>query len=233
MKTTKQSIAICNYVFNASFFILLIFSNHTSFSQVGINTKSPDAMLDIVDTEGGILIPRVDLSLLTISPVRSELVYNTASNLLYEPGFYYWSGAQWKKLIDNYQNLSLAGNELLISGANSIILPPVDEPTGTTNIVFLEHNWQSRYNDGYKPFSYLVDRGIFHLQGVINGSGANSPIFYTIPELYRPSRNMLFLVYTTFEPLWVLIQNDGTIRIQGAAPYPNFVALDGIYFKIE
>lgn len=223
-----------NY-FGIKFIFLVYFlsGNLFTFAQVGINTKSPDAMLDIVDTEGGILIPRVNLSLLTEIPVRAELVYNTVGNVLYDPGFHYWNGSQWKKLLDDVPVLSLTGDELHISGGNAVILPPVDEPVGTTHIVFLEYNWQSRYNEGYKPFSYFVDRGILHLQGVINGSGANSPIFYTLPEEYRPSRSMLFLVYTTFEPQWVLIQNDGTIRIQGAAPYPNFVALDGIYFKIE
>lgn len=80
-----------------------------SFSQVGINTTTPKAALDVESTNNGILIPRVQLtSTLDITTVInpnvgpleiSTLVYNIApagiipNNVV--SGFYYWNGSQW------------------------------------------------------------------------------------------------------------------------------------------
>jgi hypothetical protein len=78
---------------------------------VGINSTgaSPDAsaMLDIVSTNKGLLIPRVALTATNVagpitSPTTSLLVYNTATagtapdNVI--PGFYYWNGTGWTAL---------------------------------------------------------------------------------------------------------------------------------------
>ncbi|MDR1500792.1 MAG: hypothetical protein LBI58_07425 [Tannerellaceae bacterium] len=75
----------------------------TAGAQVGIGTRQPDssAMLDIVSTTKGVLIPR-----LVVNSVKHDLdgkagqpagllVYNTGSKALAE-GFYYWNGAEWK-----------------------------------------------------------------------------------------------------------------------------------------
>jgi hypothetical protein len=76
---------------------------------VGINTtgNAPDAsaMLDIVSSDKGILIPRVALTMTTSalpisSPVTSLIVYNSATVADVTPGFYYWNGAAWVRLID-------------------------------------------------------------------------------------------------------------------------------------
>ncbi len=77
---------------------------------VGIGTSTPDAsaMLDITDTNRGILIPRVALNATNVAapvtgPATSLLVYNTATagtppnNVT--PGYYYWNGTQWVRLL--------------------------------------------------------------------------------------------------------------------------------------
>ncbi len=91
----------------------MLFS-HGLFSQnVGINATgvNPDnsAMLDIVSSDKGILIPRVNIAnLSTAAPVtapsNSLLVFNT--NATTGQGYYYWDNANttWVKLLDANSN---------------------------------------------------------------------------------------------------------------------------------
>lgn len=88
---------ILNLLLTAILIVLLT----PSFGQIGIQTNTPDAsaILDIVSSDKGLLIPRVILTvdLTSQSPVTSPatglLVYNTGSNQ--QAGFYYWSGTTW------------------------------------------------------------------------------------------------------------------------------------------
>ncbi|GAL77883.1 hypothetical protein JCM19274_5596 [Algibacter lectus] len=87
---------------------LLFFYSICSFSQVGINTVTPDAssIFDVTSSNKGILIPRIALSATTdvttiTSPATSLLIYNTATVSDVLPGYYYWDGVQWTKLLTN------------------------------------------------------------------------------------------------------------------------------------
>ncbi|MWW23479.1 hypothetical protein [Algibacter lectus] len=87
---------------------LLFFYSICSFSQVGINTVTPDAssVFDVTSSNKGILIPRIALSATTdvttiTSPATSLLIYNTATVSDVLPGYYYWDGVQWTKLLTN------------------------------------------------------------------------------------------------------------------------------------
>ncbi|WP_276374149.1 tail fiber domain-containing protein [Chryseolinea sp. H1M3-3] len=90
------------------FAIALLVSGKMLGQNIGINTDgaTPDAsaMLDIVSTSKGLLIPRVALTATNAagpvtSPATSLLVYNTATagvapnNVI--PGYYYWNGIAW------------------------------------------------------------------------------------------------------------------------------------------
>lgn len=86
-----------------------------SFSQIGINTTTPNAMLDVSSTNNGILIPRVQLTsnqdiTTVINPdggtlAISTLIYNIAAagtipnNVV--AGFYYWDGTVWIAIAGN------------------------------------------------------------------------------------------------------------------------------------
>jgi hypothetical protein len=80
------------------------------FSQaIGIGasvfTPDPSAMLEVQATNKGILIPRVALTQTTssspiTSPATSLMVYNTATVNDVTPGYYYWDGSQWVRLLD-------------------------------------------------------------------------------------------------------------------------------------
>lgn len=72
------------------------------YSQVGINTSSPEATLDIrgknhlgaVTATDGILIPRVN-NLSTNGSMNGQIVYLIATTGNLTKGFYYWNGSAW------------------------------------------------------------------------------------------------------------------------------------------
>lgn len=104
--------------------LLTFFSIFNFYAQVGIGTTSPNGALDINSTTQGLIIPRVSLSNITIAapvinpisganPLTSTLVYNTNTssagiNSVF-PGFYYWDGSKWVRLIAE-QSWLLSGN---------------------------------------------------------------------------------------------------------------------------
>ncbi|MEI6866296.1 MAG: hypothetical protein V5787_09700, partial [Flavicella sp.] len=77
------------------------------YSQVGIGTNSPNesAMLDIVSSDQGVLIPQIALTSLLDSKaisngnVESLLVYNTSTTGDVTPGYYYWYVNSWKRIM--------------------------------------------------------------------------------------------------------------------------------------
>ena len=97
---------------NRLFWLLFFISGQVYAQNIGINSTgaTPDAsaMLDIVASDKGLLIPRVSLTATNLvgpitSPATSLLVYNEATagtspnNVV--PGYYYWDGSQWIPLI--------------------------------------------------------------------------------------------------------------------------------------
>ncbi len=89
---------------------ILIFSPLHLFSQVGINTYTPNGILDVNSTTEGIVLPRRDLtSTIVQAPVTNPqggniptgtVIYNTnttnsGTNDVY-PGMYVWDGAKWQ-----------------------------------------------------------------------------------------------------------------------------------------
>lgn len=96
------------------FLLPLVIASAVAFSQVGINTSTPDpsSILDIQSTNKGLLIPRVALTgktdVTTIpNPARALLVYNTANagtspNTVVQDNIYKFNTAtgQWQKLLD-------------------------------------------------------------------------------------------------------------------------------------
>ncbi|RNA61559.1 hypothetical protein D1631_06255 [Chryseobacterium nematophagum] len=81
-------------------FILCTYS--LFFSQVGINTTTPESTLDIrgknhlgpVTANDGILVPRVT-DLITNGTVNGQLVYLVADSGTVTKGFYFWNGTVW------------------------------------------------------------------------------------------------------------------------------------------
>jgi hypothetical protein len=108
--------------------IVLFFPLASMFSQIGINTNTPNAssILDVTATNKGLLIPRISIPNLTSSapvttPLTSLLVYNT--NTTTGIGYYYWNGSLWIPLATGI-NWATTGN----SGTT-----PTNNFIGTTN----------------------------------------------------------------------------------------------------
>lgn len=84
---------------------IYVFLPFALFSQIGINTTTPNAILDVASTKYGVLFPRVALEYLTQeAPVlnpngggveNGTLVYNTAAVNNVTPGYYYWEVDRW------------------------------------------------------------------------------------------------------------------------------------------
>jgi len=88
---------------------------------VGIGTANPDpsARLHISDNARGLLIPNVALTATNVAapvtgPATSLLVYNTntagAGATAVSPGFYYWDGTKWVRLLGGGEAWLLTGN---------------------------------------------------------------------------------------------------------------------------
>ena len=78
--------------------ITLMLFTALSYTQVGINTNTPDASsaLEIESTTGGILIPRMTENQRNaiVSPAAGLMVYQTDETL----GFYFFNGSVWEKI---------------------------------------------------------------------------------------------------------------------------------------
>lgn len=120
-----------------TFFVFLPF---LSLAQIGVNTTTPNAALDIQSTNKGVLIPRVQLtdaldSVTVVNPAggalaTSTLIYNTVAsgivpnNVL--EGFYYWDGGRW---------INVSGSiDWNIDGNTAINSPSIPVTYGTTAI---------------------------------------------------------------------------------------------------
>ncbi len=80
-------------------------------AQVGVNTTSPNGILDVNSTTHGIILPRIALTATNVSnPVTSPqglpivagtVIYNTAATNTgtndVKPGIYVWDGSKWLK----------------------------------------------------------------------------------------------------------------------------------------
>lgn len=126
---------------NAILNLALFFFWCNCFSQVGINTTTPSAMLDITSLDNGILLPRIALIANNVaSPVVnpqggaleiSTMIYNTATVVGINgvsPGYYYWNGSLWIPF------LSPISNDWKLNGNTAITEPPVPVTYGISTI---------------------------------------------------------------------------------------------------
>ena len=78
-------------------------------------TRSNSAALEVYSTNQGFLTPRValtgttDATTVTDTEPNGLLVYNTATAGNVTPGYYYWEGSAWKRILSGTTNLSGAG----------------------------------------------------------------------------------------------------------------------------
>ena len=87
--------------------LFVVLGSYSAYSQVGVGTDKPDpsAQLEVFvkDKNRGILIPNIPLKsptdIETIKNAKeSLLVFNTTTNALITPGYYYWYDNRWNRL---------------------------------------------------------------------------------------------------------------------------------------
>jgi hypothetical protein len=141
-------------------FSFMCFGTGIWAQNVGIGIAVPDASakLDISSNNTGLLIPRVSLTATNAAapvaaPTTSLLVYNTATAGLapnnVTPGFYYWGGASWVRLLNGESNdWRLLGNAGTVSGTNFV---------GTTDAQALDfrtnNTMRFRIANGFQVFA--------------------------------------------------------------------------------
>jgi hypothetical protein len=155
------------------FSIITVISISTYAQNVGVGTAAPAAKLDVTSTNSGILIPRVGLTgsndATTVpSPVTSTMIYNTATvsgGNAVTPGYYYWMGTAWLRVIDNSSvpNIytadgSLTGNRTVTMGADNLTL------SSTTGNLIFNPSSTGYVGIGTPSPAYMLDMtgGYFH-----------------------------------------------------------------------
>jgi len=110
------------------FFALLFFTMKGTSQSLAVNaTGAPanaSALLDVSSSNKGILVPRVALTgtgdVATIpGAATSLLIYNTATISNVTPGYYYWNGSAWTKVVTGTA-WSLTGNSGTSTASNFI-----------------------------------------------------------------------------------------------------------------
>jgi hypothetical protein len=177
--------------------ILLVLLNSSFYAQVGIETTIPEAQLDIVSTNKGLLIPRVDLtSLLIESPIInpqsgalevSTMVFHKGTNGI-EAGFYYWDGIRWKGFTSENENKGL--QYYVFSNTGS--LPNIEKSSLIYNISN-SGLWMSELND--------------IAQSVLRGSSMNNYMIYFTGSLNVINPGIFQLQSTSDDGVRIIIDN--------------------------
>ncbi len=135
---------------------LLFFLLFTTLqAQVGIGTDSPQAALDISSSDGGLLLPRVDLQSSTDNStvtnpngsalVNGTMVWNTAVTGIKPAGFYYWMNGEWNQVISATQKTVHFGKMIIDASGSKSITGLGFKPS---SIEFTAINRVQQYNDG-------------------------------------------------------------------------------------
>lgn len=229
-------------LFNIFFALLFGFSFYAQ--NVGINSTgvAPDnsSMLDIVSTDKGVLVPRVNIiDLNTAAPVtapaNSLLVYNT--NVTSGVGFYFWDGTKWTNLKDANSNsdedwyevggtsspddindnIFTQGN-VGIGRLNPQIKFVVSEGNSANTSVALEG-----FNSGYAGLPTILPPTGSHFGGIVHG-GTNGQLVLGIREndvndgLLITSGGGDYNSDNTYDNAILFARNDGNIGVSMIAP---------------
>lgn len=163
--------------------VIILLGISWCFSQVGINTTTPDINSDLTlaSPNKGLLLNRVGLISTTTGVFAAGmLVYNTNTSNDVIPGIYISNGTTWNKIVDE-QSLSILGWNL-----NGNTASPTDF-IGTTNaqplIIKTDNNEKLRIQtDG------SIGIGTNAPQGIVDISSTNSTI--VLPRNTDPATNI-------------------------------------------
>lgn len=164
------------------FTLFLLVSVHVATAQVGIGTTSPhaSAQLEILSSEKGILIPRVTQANRPGSPGKATpteglMVYQTDN----DPGFYYFDGTNWEKLVKKSDRPSNS-----FAGKNPS-LPQVISASTQTPITFNLTTLSSDVtgDPAINPSSFTVQTtGLYQITYSLLLQGLGTPWAFLLPS---------------------------------------------------
>lgn len=101
----------------------------------------------------------------------------------------------------------------------------------------LQNNWKA-YDEDYIPAGGWSDAsvvrlpsGIVKMNGMIRGGTVTAgTVITTLPPLYRPDRNMIFLISNNDVQRSITINTDGTVVARGGWVAGNYISLDKITY---
>jgi hypothetical protein len=165
---------------------ICIMSYTWCFSQVGINTVTPNvnADLELASTNKGLLLNRIALNSTSSGVFNAGmLVYNTATSNDVTPGTYISNGTAWSRLTDA-QTLSSSLSTVWKTNGNS---STVTDFIGTTNLqpFVLKTNNIERARIGSDG---TIGFGTTTPQGIVDISSANSTL--VLPRNINPTTNV-------------------------------------------
>ena len=144
----------------------------------GIGTLSPNAsaILDVVSTNKGILIPRMTIAQrnLIATPATGLMIYQTNST----PGFYFFNGVAWAQISTGKANSNL--NNLSVTTAINASLVPAT--TGLIDLGSGNKAWRNAYFTGnvgigtYNPTAKLEVTGDALINTITVGRGGGNDI---------------------------------------------------------
>ncbi|MEN9523688.1 MAG: hypothetical protein RL065_2065 [Bacteroidota bacterium] len=211
----------------------LSFICFSAFSQnVGIGTQTPNASakLELSDAARGFLPPRVSLvatnnsSSPVSSPATGLMVYNTASagsgSTAVSPGYYYYDGTNWVKMVTSSTAWLLTGNGSLSASTNFIgTTDSVDLISKTNNTERVRVTAAGKVGIGTSSPTNLVElsNGNLYL-GNSNNSAAelrlaepsSSGTNYTIWKAQAQSANVTYTLPASQGAANSVLTNDGS-----------------------
>lgn len=217
-------------------FLLLLALSQVGWSQntfpgtgsAGIGTAIPEASsaLEIKSTTQGILIPRMTKGNrdAIVSPATGLLIYQTNST----PGFYYYTGTDWKVVSPKGLNKDLS-NLNGPTAASAVIQPNADN---TLDLGAASFSWKDLYIDGvgYLGTAKLSNYAGTPQAGMIRWTGsdfegynATSWISLTAGNIYSAGDGIDITgttITNTAPDQTVTLYGDGATTVSGE--YPNF-----------
>ncbi|REA64399.1 hypothetical protein DSL64_02275 [Dyadobacter luteus] len=161
-------------------FAFFIYQSAYSQNNVGINTDTPDqsAVLDILSTQKGVLIPRMSFAQknLISAPAKGLLIYQIDA----AEGFYFYNGSAWQTLNgvngangangQGFANGSAAGQLYLTSGSSPF---SPQAPVSVTGDITINNSGSTTITSGAVNTTKLAN-GSVTIQK-INAAGTASP----------------------------------------------------------
>ena len=215
-----------NFSKNIFLFGLILSGIAVSAQNVGINGTggAPDAsaMLDIVSTNEGLLIPRVSIGNVAAAapvaaPATSLLVYNTNAAVIggTGAGYYFWNGVSWERLmsglpqVDNGLYYNTGANRVRLGGA---LVENTTITQGTRQMTFnLNSSGDFNVQDNGTTRFQVLDNGRIEMSYTLDASGATNTGVLEIANSLRLDGNEI--ITNTNSILYLNNDNNGDVRI--------------------